>query len=77
MGFVGRELAEEAEKPAINYIRNIGMKYRLPWKLLCATSLRCTSSSRILQKFSFRTCRSKKKRIHVPVTKVEKIELKK
>lgn len=30
MGFVGRELAEEAEKPAINYIRNTGMKYRLP-----------------------------------------------
>lgn len=29
MGFVGRELAEEAEKPAINYIRNTGMKYRL------------------------------------------------
>lgn len=30
MGYVDHELAEEAEKPAINYIRNTGMKYRLP-----------------------------------------------
>lgn len=28
--------------------------YLHTWKLLCATSLRCTSSSRILQKFPFR-----------------------
>lgn len=77
MGFVGRELAEEAEKPAINYIRNTGMKYRLPLYLETPVCNESTLHFKFANfaKILLPNLSIKKKKN--PVTKIEKIELKK